>query len=78
MKTDSIKLNSWVMKLAETKPYRITMKNGSGFYELVFLYNQYHYNDRIYLKDLEDELVCQKKILDMCSVFEKNIKLRIF
>ena len=78
MKTDPIKLNSWIMNLANTKPYRLTMKNGQGFYEIVFLYNEYHYSDRIFPKDLEDELECQKKILNMCSVFEKNVKLKIF
>ena len=78
MKTDPIKLNSWIMSLANTKPYRLIMKNGVGFYEIVFLYNEYHYSDRIFPKDLENELECQKKILNMCSVFEKNMKPRVF
>ena len=78
MKTNAIKLNTWVSELAKTKPYRLSMKNGQGFYELIFLYNEYHYSDRIFPKDLENELECQKKILNMCSVFEKNMKPRVF
>lgn len=78
MKMTFIKLNDWVRKLAETKPYRLMVKNGAGFYEILFLYGDYHYTDRIYTKDMEDELNCQKKILKMCSTFEHNFKLRIF
>ena len=54
------------------------IKNGIGFYEIVFLYENYHFCDRLMSKDMEDELLCQKKILDMCSKFEKNIKLKVF
>jgi len=72
------KLKDWVSKLAKTKPYRVMVKNGSGFYEIVFLYGEYHYTDRIYAKDMEDELNCQKKILEMCLTFEQNFKLRVF
>ena len=78
MKVNEVNLNSWIMRLAETKPYRIVMKNGKGFYEIIFLYNEYHYADKIYLQDLEDELNCQKKILGMCSIFEQNMKLKVF
>jgi hypothetical protein len=78
MKTDSVKLNSWVMSLSNTKPYRVSMKNGKGFFEIIFLYGDYHYSDKLYVKELEDELNCQKKILNMCSVFENNIKLKVF
>ena len=78
MKMTITKLNDWVRKLAETKPYRIMIKNGVGFYEILFLYTDYHYTDRLYVQDMDDELTCQKKILTMCSTFEKNIKLRTF
>ena len=78
MKMTIIKLNDWVRKLEETKPYRIMIKNGIGFYEILFLYGDYHYSDKIYPKDLDDELNCQKKILSMCVAFERNMKLRIF
>lgn len=78
MKMTFVKLNDWMRKLAETKPYRLMVKNGAGFYEILFLYGDYHYTDRIYTKDMEDELNCQKKILEMCSTFEHNFKLRIF
>jgi hypothetical protein len=27
---------------------------------------------------MEDELLCQKKVLSMCSFFEENFKLRVF
>jgi hypothetical protein len=75
---NSNELLSWVNRLANTKPYRIVMKNGQGFYEIMFLYNEYHYNDRIFPKDMEDETKCRSKIMDMCSKFEQNIKLRAF
>ena len=45
MKMTIVKLNDWVRKLAETKPYRIMVKNGIGFYEVLFLYGDYHYTD---------------------------------
>jgi hypothetical protein len=54
------------------------IKNGKGFYEVLFLYTDYHYTDRLYMKDLDDELTCQKKVLEMCSTFENNFKLRVF
>lgn len=73
-----VNLENWIRKLSQTKPYRLMIKNGLGFYEIVFLYGDYHYTDKIYLKDMEDELTCQKKILNMCSTFEKNFKLRTF
>lgn len=78
MKMTLTSMTDWVRKLSETKPYRMMVKNGAGFYEIMFLYNEYHYSDRIFTKDMEDELICQKKILEMCSVFESNIKLRSF
>jgi len=71
-------LTSWIRSLEKSKPYRIMIKNGQGFYEILFWYADYHYNDRLLFQDMEDELKCQKKILDMCSVFEKNMKLKIF
>jgi hypothetical protein len=71
-------LENWIRKLSQTKPYRLMIKNGKGFYEIVFLYNEYHYSDKIYFKDMEDELLCQKKVLSMCSFFEENFKLRVF
>lgn len=78
MKMSITKLEDWVRKLAKTKPYRIMIKNGKGFYEVLFLYTDYHYTDRLYMKDLDDELTCQKKVLEMCSTFENNFKLRVF
>lgn len=78
MKMTITKLNDWVRKLANTKPYRIMVKNGVGFYEVLFLYGDYHYNDRLYMQDMDDELNCQKKVLTMCSTFEHNFKLRTF
>ena len=78
MKMTIDKLTNWVRKLAETKPYRISVKNGSGFYEIVFLYGEWHYSDRLSPKDLENELECQKLVLGMCQVFERNIHLRVF
>lgn len=78
MKMTYEKLNSWIMQLANTKPYRMTLKNGNGFYEIVFLYNEYHYTDKLNFNDLEDELACQKKVLKMCQIFEQNIKLLVF
>lgn len=78
MKMTINNLENWIKKLAETKPYRMILKNGLGFYEVVFLYNEYHFTDKLYTKDMEDELTCQKKILAMCSKFENNIKLRTF
>lgn len=78
MKMTIDNLENWIRKLAETKPYRMVLKNGVGFYEVVFLYNEYHFADKLYTKDMEDELTCQKKVLTMCSKFENNIKLRTF
>jgi len=78
MKMTIDKLTNWVRKLAETKPYKISVKNGSGFYEIVFLYGEWHYSDRLSPKDLENELECQKLVLGMCQVFERNIHLRVF
>ena len=78
MKMTITKLNDWIRKLAETKPYRIMVKNGIGFYEVLFLYGDYHYTDRLYMQDMDDELNCQKKVLAMCSTFEHNFKLRTF
>ena len=78
MKMTITALNTWLRGLENSKPYRIMLKNGAGFYELLFWYGDYHYNDRLTVKDLEDELECQKKILNMCSVFEKNMKLKVF
>ena len=69
-----INLRDWIRKLGESKPYRISLKNGIGFYEVIFLYGDYHFNERLYPNDLKDELECQKKILKMCSIFENNIK----
>lgn len=71
-------LNTWIKKLNNTKPYRMVLKNGNGFYEVVFLYNQYHYSDKLLLRDMDNEIECQKKILNMCNVFEKNFKLLRF
>jgi hypothetical protein len=78
MKTNEQKLSIWVQQLANTKPYRMVLKKGQGFYEVVFYYLEYHYNDRIALSDMNDELKCQKKILDMCATFERNFKLKVF
>ena len=78
MKMTYDNLNSWVIKLSKIKPYRITLKSGHGFYEIWFLYNEYHHCVRILPNDMEDEIKCQKKILFMCMEFEKNIKLRVF
>ena len=78
MKMTITALNTWLRGLENSKPYRIMLKNGAGFYELLFWYGDYHSNDRLTVKDLEDELECQKKILNMCSVFEKNMKLKVF
>lgn len=72
------KLNTWIINLGKTKPYRIMLKNGMGFYELVFLYHDFHHSEKIYQNDMKDDLVCQRKILEMCLIFEKNIKLRVF
>ena len=71
-------LTTWLKGLENSKPYRIMIKNGQGFYELLFWYGDYHYTDRLYAQDMENELDCQKKILNMCSVFEKNVKLKVF
>ena len=38
MKMTIVKLKEKNKKLAETKPYRIMVKNGIGFYEVLFLY----------------------------------------
>jgi hypothetical protein len=78
MKTDFVKISSWVKSLENSKPYRIMIKNGIGFYEVVFLYDDYHFSDRLALNDLNNELSCQKKILNMCAIFERNIKPRKF
>ena len=71
-------LSTWIRNLEGSKPYRIMLKNGAGFYEILFWYGDYHYADRIMAQDLANELECQKKILNMCSVFEKNMKLKVF
>lgn len=71
-------LTCWIRSLSNSKPYRIMIKNGIGFYEIVFLYENYHFCDRLMPKDMENELLCQKKILNMCAKFEKNIKLKVF
>ena len=71
-------LNSWVRNLSNSKPYRILMKNGQGFYEIMFLYGEYHYVDRVMATELNNELECQKHILNMCATFEKNFKLQVF
>jgi hypothetical protein len=73
-----IELNSWVKRLENTKPYKIVLKTNGGAYELVFLYGDYHYKCGISQKDSSDNGVCQKKILDMCSFFEQNIKIKTF
>ena len=78
MKMSMTNLNDWIRKLSQTKPYRIMVKNGLGSYEILFLYGEYHYTDKLYAKDMEDELKCQKKVLEMCSTFEHNFKLKIF
>lgn len=78
MKMTYEKLNTWFINLSKTKPYRMTLKNGHGFYEVVFLYNEYHYSGRVTPNDMEDEIKCQKKILSLCMDFERNIKLRVF
>lgn len=78
MKMTICNLENWIRKLSETKPYRIILKNNVGFYELVFLYGEYHYTDKLFMKDMEDELGCQKKILAMCFTFENNIKIKTF
>lgn len=72
------KFTSWLKGLENSKPYRIMIKNGAGFYELLFWYGDYHFTERITVKDLEDELECQKKVLNLCSLFEKNMKLKVF
>ena len=72
------KFTSWLKGLENSKPYRIMIKNGAGFYELLFWYSDYHFTERITVKDLEDELECQKKVLNLCSLFEKNMKLKVF
>lgn len=69
-----LKLESWIRGLERTKPYRIMLKNGLGFYEILLIHNQYHSFDRIWAKDMEDENECQKKILQMCINFENHIK----
>jgi hypothetical protein len=72
------KFTSWLKGLENSKPYRIMIKNGAGFYELLFWYGDYHFTEKITVKDLEDELECQKKVLNLCSLFEKNMKLKVF
>jgi hypothetical protein len=71
-------LSNWIRKLAVTKPYRILLKNGHGFYEVEFLCNEWHHSDKIYPTDMEDEIKCQKKVLGMCMEFEKNIRIPRF
>ena len=71
-------LTTWLKGLENSKPYRIMIKNGQGFYELLFWYGDYHFTDRLTAKDLENDLECQKKILNLCQIFEKNIKLKVF
>lgn len=78
MKMSIVKLENWIRKLAQTKPYRMMIKNALGYYEIIFLYGEYHHTDKIYIKDMEDELECQKKVLAMCSYFENNFKLKVF
>lgn len=74
MKMTYEKLNKWINGLAKTKFYTISLKNGRGFYEIMYLYHDYHHIERIYPHDMEDELKCQKKILDSCIKFERNTK----
>lgn len=78
MKMTFEKLDKWLIELGKTKPYRIVLKNGRGFYELMLLYEEYHFIERIYPHDMEDELGCQKKVLDACYRFECNIKVKVF
>lgn len=78
MQTNFLKLNSWIKQLESTKPYRINIQNGNGFYEITFWYDTYHFSDRLSVHELEDELNCQKRILNMCSIFERNIKIKTF
>lgn len=77
-KWSPVLLFSWIKDLEQTKPYRIVVKNGIGFSEILFLYGDYHYSDKIYNNEFEDSLECQKKVLDMCRTFESNMKLRSF
>ena len=70
--------NSWIISLGNSKPYKIMLKNGAGFYQLIFLYDSYHYSDEISFDDLKNQIECQKKVLKMCAVFEQNIKLKKF
>lgn len=72
------KLNTWVKQLENSKPYRIVMKNGRGFYDFTFLYGDYHYNEKLNCSELDNDIECQKKILKMCTKFEQNMKLRVF
>lgn len=72
------KFTAWIKGLENSKPYRIMIKNGQGFYELLFWYGEYHYTEKLWAKDMEDELECQKKVLDICRKFESNIKLKVF
>lgn len=78
MKMTFTSLTTWIRTLEKNKPYRIMLKNGTGFYELLFWYGDYHYANKLTIKDMEDELECQKKILNMCFVFEQNMKLKVF
>lgn len=78
MQTNYTKLNSWIKKLESTKPYRINIQNGNGFYEITFLYDNYHFSDRLSVHELENEINCQKRILNMCSIFERNVKIKVF
>ena len=77
MKMTERSLTDWINKLSASKPYRITLKKGHGFYDILFWYSEYHFNQRLMPTDLNDELKCQKKVLDLCSLFEKNIHLKI-
>ena len=78
MKYSEVQLRTWIGELAKSKPYRITLKNGKGFYELMFMYGDYHYSNRIYPNDMNDERTLQSKVLGMCRTFECNFKPKIF
>ena len=75
-KITELELESWIKKLAINKPYRISMKNGRGFYEIWFFYREWHHVIRINADDMMSSLKCQKKILEACSLFEGQAKFR--
>ena len=78
MQMHESKLETWIQQLSNSKPYRITLKKGQGFHEVLFWYGEYHFHDKLTPNDMNDELKCQKKVLDMCRMFEQNIHLKVF